>query len=198
MIRAGVTGGIGSGKSTLCKVWEQLGARVVYADDLAKTLMVENEDVKSAITHAFGEGAYFPDGSLNKAYLIEEAFEKGRVEELNRIVHPAVRKAFTSICDKAKRNGEQIVVQEAALLLNEGRPDHLDKIVLVTGPQEDRVNRVVRRDQTGPQEVLARIQKQPDFHQLSHLVDYVVENDGTLEEFKRKSTDLFYKMINTS
>lgn len=195
MIIAGVTGGIGSGKSTLCRVWEDLGARVVYADDLAKKLMVRDEEVKSKLIKTFGDKTYNEDGSLNKAHLIQEAFENSRVEELNQIVHPAVARAFKQICTDAEKDGEKMIVKEAALLLNEGRPPGLDIVVLVTSPIDMQVNRVRMRDGVKKEEVQARIQKQPDFERLKNRVDYTVINDGSLDEFKVKARELYKEII---
>lgn len=195
MIRVGVTGGIGSGKTTLCRVWEELGARVVYADDLAKTLMVQDESVKNKLKEKFGKETYHPDGSLNKPYLIREAFRKDRVEELNSIVHPAVAEEFQNISDKAEKNGERMVVEEAALLLNYGRPDGLEIIVLVLVPKQAQLDRVMQRDNTRENDVLARIEKQPDFNQLTHLADYIVVNDGTEEEFRDKARKLYKDIL---
>src|SRR6056297_978021 len=118
MVIAGVTGGIGSGKTTVCREWEQLGAYVFYADDEAKKLMVSSKDVVQQIRDTFGEKSYHEDGSLNKSHLIREAFDAGRVEELNRIVHPAVGKSFEKACKIAQKEGYKVAVKEAALLLN--------------------------------------------------------------------------------
>jgi dephospho-CoA kinase len=193
----GVTGGIGSGKSALCKVWEGLGAVVVYADDLAKNLMISNPSVKESISSVFGSRSYNDDGSLNKPHLIKEAFEKGRVEELNQIVHPAVGEAFREICSMAEKQGEKIVVKEAALLLNDGRPDDLDLIVLVMASEQDKIDRVTSRDGVNESDVLNRINKQPDFEKLKSYADYVLYNDGTLEEFKIKAEKLFADISKT-
>ncbi|TVR26533.1 MAG: dephospho-CoA kinase [Balneolaceae bacterium] len=190
MIVAGVTGGIGSGKTTLCKVWEELGARVVYADDLAKDLMVNNSDVRNKLIETFGEETFHTDGSLNKPHLIREAFENNRAEELNGIVHPAVARAFKKICSKAEADGEKIIVKEAALLLNKGRPEELDLVVLVTSPRSQQIDRVSKRDSVQEQEIRARINKQPDFESLKPLADYIVKNEGSLEEFKTRSKAL--------
>jgi dephospho-CoA kinase len=98
MIKVGLTGGIGSGKSAVAKIWEDLGAFPLYADDLAKKIMTEDPDVKSEIKKIFGDESYNKDGALNRPYLAKEAFEKGRVEDLNAVVHPVVyretKKAF--------------------------------------------------------------------------------------------------------
>jgi len=195
MIVAGVTGGIGSGKSTLCRVWESLGAKVVYADDLAKQLMVEDRQVKESLMELFGVETYFEDGSLNKAHLIKEAFQNGRVEELNSVVHPAVRQKFQEIIEKSKEEGVEVLVKEAALLLNKGRPEELDAVVVVTSQKSDQVIRVQERDRIEKKDVLDRMNKQPDFESLKSYADYVINNDGTIDEFKLKSKELYLKVL---
>jgi dephospho-CoA kinase len=195
MIVAGVTGGIGSGKSTLCEVWESLGAKVVYADDLAKKLMVEDQSVKKRLVKLFGEETYTQDGALNKEHLIEEAFLKGRVEELNRVVHPAVREKFQEIIENSKKTDVEVLVKEAALLLNNGRPEELDAVILVMSSKSDQIKRVQERDSVGEKNVLDRMNKQPDFESLKSYADYVINNDGTLDEFKLKSKELYLKVL---
>ncbi|MFO7798757.1 dephospho-CoA kinase [Rhodohalobacter sp.] len=195
MIVAGVTGGIGSGKSTLCRVWESLGAKVVYADDLAKQLMVEDRSVIQRLTKLFGEETYTENRSLNKEHLIEEAFLKDRVEELNRVVHPAVREKFQEIIENSKNEGVEVLVKEAALLLNNGRPEELDAVILVTSSKSDQIKRVQERDEVGEKNVLDRMNKQPDFESLKSYADYVINNDGTIDEFKLKSKELYLKVL---
>jgi len=195
MIVAGVIGGIGSGKSTLCKVWEEMGARVVYADDLAKKLMVEDRQVKESLMELFGEETYTEKGVLNKAHLIKEAFQKGRVEELNSIVHPAVRKKFQEVIESSKKEGVELLVKEAALLLNKGRPEELDAVILVLSPKSDQIRRVQKRDDVNEDDVLERMNKQPDFESLKSYADYVINNDGTIDEFKLKSKELYLKVL---
>lgn len=195
MITVGVTGGIGSGKTTVCKKWEKLGAKVVYADDLAKELMVQDNRLRNSLIKAFGEETYHEDGSLNRPHLIRHAFEEGRVEELNRLVHPAVARKFIEISQKAEKAGEEMVVEEAALLLNNGRPDHLDVVVIVRSDRENRLDRVVKRDSVSKEKVLDREAKQPDFDTLIHLADYTIENNGTLEELRERSIQLYHQIL---
>lgn len=195
MIVAGVTGGIGSGKTTVCKVWERLGAKVFYADDEAKRLMVKDNEVRQSIINTFGEESYNKNGSLNKSYLIHEAFHKNRVEELNRIVHPAVSKEFIEVCESARKAGKKMVVKEAAILLNKGRPKNLDIVVLVKSPEKNRVERVVKRDNINEEDVLKRVSKQPDFNELESIADIIINNTGTLTELEQKAKKVFEKLV---
>jgi len=187
----GVTGGIGSGKTTLCKVWEKQGAAVYYADDAAKKLMVTDHDLINRLKDAFGEETYHPDGSLNKSHLIKEAFENGRVDTLNKLVHPAVAKDFKNFVKNAESNNKKIVVKEAALLLIGGRPDGIDLIVLIVSNKSKRIGRVVERDGVTGSDVESRDEQQPDFDQLTHLADYLITNDGTLKELETQAEQLY-------
>ena len=195
MISVGITGGIGSGKSTVARTWESLGAEVVFADDLAKELMQADPVLRQNLTDTFGEQTFNPDGSLNKPHLIEEAFHKNRVEELNSIVHPAIHKEIQSQIARAEEAGIKLFAYEAAILLNNGRPDYLDVVVLVTSNRKKRLARVSERDSVDERDVAARMAKQPDFATLTHLADHVIENNGSLDELREKSAGLYYKLI---
>ena len=187
MIRVGVTGGIGSGKTTLCKEWEKLGAFVVYADDLAKKLMVEDEELVKNIKSTFGDKAYDEDGGLNRQYLAQEAFEKGRVNELNNLVHPVLWKKVEEIADQKEKEGLGVFVKEAAILLQNGRPDDLDFVVLVEAKEKARVDRVIERDNSDRKKVEGRVSAQQDFSTLRDLADFVVTNDEGVTELKVKA-----------
>jgi len=195
MITVGITGSIGSGKTTVCKEWEKLGAKVIYADDLAKELMVSHSELKKSLIQSFGPETYHPDGTLNRPHLIRHAFEMGRVEELNSLVHPAVAQKFKEISKDAEKKGVKMLVEEAALLLNNGRPSIFDAIVIVKSDRKKRLDRVASRDSVAIESVLARDKKQPDFDKLIHLADYSIDNNGTLEELKKKSVTLFSRII---
>ncbi len=195
MVKVGITGGIGSGKTTVCKVWEGMGAVVVYADDLAKKLMVEDDDLISRIISAFGESSYHEDGSLNRQFLANKAFEKGEVEKLNKIVHPAVARKVKELMGRAEAQGADMFVEEAALLLSKGRPDIFDYIVIVTANKSDRLKWVMNRDSSGQDEILARMKKQQSFEELMPLCDFVIENDSTVQSLKKKSEDLYRQML---
>jgi len=195
MTAVGLTGGIGSGKTTVAKVWKRLGATVVFADDLAKEMMQTDPNLKKSLIATFGKESYRADGTLNKSHLISEAFEKNRVDELNRIVHPAIQEKTKELIHEARENSTKLFIYEAAILLNEGRPDYVDKIVLVTADREKRIERVNSRDKSTKAEIIARMNKQPDFNSLHHLADYIIFNNGTEEELKERAMEIYQDLI---
>ncbi len=195
MVKIGITGGIGSGKTTICRVWESLGAKVIYADDLARELMTRDEALKREIRSAFGEESYDEKGELNRAHLAREAFDKGRAAELNERVHPEVREEVKRLSAQALREGYPMFVEEAALLLNEGRPEFLDVIVLVEAPEEQRTERVQARDNVDADQVRSRMRRQQDTKQLRVYADHIVVNDGSVEELTERAEKLYYELL---
>jgi dephospho-CoA kinase len=194
MIKVGVTGGIGSGKTTFCKIWEGLGAFVVYADDYAKTLMNTDKELITQIKSVFGPNSYNEDGSLNREYLADEAFSKGRVKELNEIVHPVLWNRISELVEKKEKEGVLLFVKEAAILLQNGRPNDLDFVVLLDADQSNRVERVQLRDGSTEQMILDRVSKQQDFDEVKHLADIIIENNEGEKELEEKAIVL-YKRI---
>lgn len=197
MIKVGITGGIGSGKTTVCQEWESLGAYVVNADDLAKKIMVEHPDIKQEIKDSFGNASYREDGSLNRQYLSREAFEKNRVAELNKIVHPRLPEATEQLMEQAAEESYEVFVYEAALLLQDGRPEFLDIIVLVLADQRKRLRWVEGRDETTEKEIRQRMKKQQNFERLTNLADIVIENNGSLDDLKEKAKEVFQILKNS-
>ncbi|MFY0683606.1 MAG: dephospho-CoA kinase [Balneola sp.] len=195
MIKVGVTGGIGSGKTTLCKEWEKLGAFVVYADDLAKQLMTDNKELVQRIKSTFGEQSYLENGELNRSFLAKEAFEKGRVQELNALVHPVLWGAVDQLVAQKEKEGVKVFVKEAAILLQNGRPDNLDAVVIVLASENMRTKRVVERDQSDENAVRHRISKQQDFESLISLSDFHIKNDSTLDDLKLKARSVFDQIL---
>jgi len=194
MINVGITGGIGSGKTTFCREWEKLGAFVLYADDFAKELMANDRGLRNEISERFGYKAYTEEGELNRSYLAREAFENGRVEELNEIVHPVLWKETAKIAAQKEQEGVDIFAKEAAILLNNGRPEDLDYVILILADENTRVERTAKRDKSDQKEVKNRIDKQPDFKKLTHLADFIVYNDSSLDELKTKAQTIFKQL----
>lgn len=176
-LKIGVTGGIGSGKTTICKIFASMGIPIYNSDLRAKSIMVENMDVVEQIIDNIGADSYFKDGSLNRAYIAGIVFrQKEKLEILNKIVHPAVR------LDGLKWDEEQVgtpyTIKEAALMIESGNYKGLDKIIVVTAPKDIRIARVVQRDKTNRDAVLARIDKQMPEAEKVKYADYIIVNDG--------------------
>lgn len=177
MKKIGLTGGIGSGKSTVARIFEVMGIPVYYADDRAKQLMVEDPDLKAGIIALFGAEAY-QGGELNRAYIGSLAFaDPSLLKKLEAIVHPAVL-ADGERWNQAQK-GVPYTIKEAALLFESGSYKALDKVVVVAAPLELRIDRVVRRDQTSREAVEARIARQMPEEEKVRLADFVIVNDGS-------------------
>lgn len=181
MTSVGITGGIGSGKSTVCKVLESLGYPVFYADQVAKQNMLENLDLINAIVGTFGEKAYI-DKQLNRNYLAQQVFSKPEMKEkLNALVHPTVFQSF----DKWKsEQSSDFVFNESALLFETGSYKRFDKIWLVVADQETKIKRVMQRDKCSREDVISRINNQlSDEEKMKFPCEIILngENDLVLE-----------------
>lgn len=176
MIKAGITGGIGSGKTTVCKVFETLGVPIYYADDRAKYLMHHNAELKAALIARFGEAIY-KDGQLDRPYLAQQVFNNPKaLQDLNSLVHPAV--ARDSEQWQQQQSSAPYTLKEAALLYEAGSYKQLDKIIVVTAPIEIRIQRVMDRDGVSRQQVINRIKNQMPEEEKVSLADFVIHNDG--------------------
>ena len=195
MTTLGVTGGIGSGKTTVCGFLEEKGARVFYADLEARRLMEEHEGVREDVIEAFGPQSYDGD-ALNREYLAEVVFSSPEnVERINAIVHPRVFESFNHAAERAAKEDVELLVHEAALIFESGGDEHLDAVAAVVAPDDDRIARVVERDDTTEAEVRARMSHQLPQDELRRRADYVIENDGSLDDLRRKSNELYWKAV---
>ncbi len=173
MIKVGVTGGIGSGKSVVCRVLQALGVPVFSADAEAKRLYGLPE-VRSAVIRAFGEGVYIGD-VLDRKALADRVFNDAEaLRRLQTIIHPAVRRRFQ---DWAAGQHAPYVVMEAAILAETGGDKAFDHLVVVSAPEDLRVRRVMRRDGSGEEAVRARMRNQTDEATRLALADTVIVND---------------------
>jgi len=174
MIKIGLTGGIGSGKTTVAKIFELLGIPVYYADDAAKRIMNEDEELKTAIQKQFGKDAYDNEG-LDRTFLSAKVFtDPVQLEILNSLVHPA------TIRDAAKWMSQQktsYTIKEAALIFESGAAEHLDYVIGVYAPTQLRIKRAMERNHLGYEEVTQRINKQVDENIKMKLCDFVIYND---------------------
>jgi dephospho-CoA kinase len=174
MLKIGLTGGIGSGKSTVAKIFETLGVPAYYADEEAKRLMNTDEELRSVIKKNFGAESY-RNGQLDRKYLASIVFnDKYKLDLLNSLVHPAtIRDAEQWM----KKQTTPYVIKEAALLFEAGSTDRLDHVIGVFAPVEMRIKRVIDRDKVNRNEVLERMKRQIDEETKMKLCDFIITND---------------------
>ena len=176
MTRIGITGGIGSGKSYVCQLFKQRGIPTYHCDDEAKRLMVESTTIQQALSQLIGKDAY-RDGQLNKPLIAQYLFaDAAHAAQINSIVHPVVKQDFI---EWAVRQKASIIIQECALLFETGFNDTVDCSILVYAPLDVRLRRVMQRDHTTSQQVLARMAQQMDEEEKRKLADFIILNDGT-------------------
>jgi dephospho-CoA kinase len=174
VLRVGLTGGIGSGKSTVAQIFEVLGIPVYYADIEAKRLMNEDIELRSAITKNFGKEAY-ENEILNREYISSIVFsDRRKLEVLNAIVHPATKKDSETWM---LQQTTPYAIHEAALIFEASVTDRLDYVIGVSSPQELRIKRAMGRDNLTREEVLKRMNKQLDEEIKMSKCDFVLIND---------------------
>jgi len=178
-IKVGVTGGIGSGKSTVCEMFMVLGIPVYNADNRAKALMTEDDGLIADLINAFGSDTYNEDGSLNRAYLSNRVFgKKAELNKINELVHPRVAKDFNLWADSQYE--VPYVLEEAALLFESGSYRAMDKIISVTAPLQQRILRVMLRDLgRSKNQVEEIIQNQMPDNEIVKQADFVIINDDS-------------------
>jgi dephospho-CoA kinase len=178
MLKIGITGNIGGGKTTVSKIFEILGIPVFYADDAAKKVMVEDPILIDALKEAFGTEAYFNDGALNRKHIASIVFSnETQLTKLNAIVHPAVFRAFDQWVGQVKN--APYVMKEAALLFESSSYKMCDYSIMVTAPLELRIDRVMLRDGLTRDEIGSRNARQFSEEKKVQLANYVIRNDDT-------------------
>lgn len=176
MLKVGITGGIGSGKTTVCKIFEVLGIPVFYADNAAKTVMSSDQVLISDIKQTFGDRAYSESGQLNRKYLADIVFKDAEeLEKLNALVHPAVFRAFETWLKDHK--DAQYVIKEAALLFESGSFKLCNYTILVKSPTELKIQRVMQRDGVEESKVRLRMNKQFSDDKKEAMADFFVNNN---------------------
>jgi dephospho-CoA kinase len=175
MFKLGLTGGIGSGKSTVARVFEVLGIPVFNADDEGKRILNEDPAARRAVTEFFGTAMY-PNGRLDRKALATVVFhDPAALRQLNGIVHPLVREHFRSWCSEQQA---PYVIMEAAILAESGGAKAMDQLVVVSAPEDVRVQRVMLRDKATESDVRARMRAQTDDAHRNALADHIIVNDG--------------------
>ncbi|MFT5778822.1 MAG: dephospho-CoA kinase [Crocinitomicaceae bacterium] len=176
MLKIGITGGIGSGKSLIGKILESLEYPVFYSDVQAKDITNNNEEVRTELIKHFGDEV-FMDGTLNRQFLAEKIFSNSDERIfVNNLIHPKVREAYQYFAQSSK---SPFVFNEAAILFETGSYKQFDKTILVTAPDSVRIERVMDRDHCSAEDVKQRMSNQWDDVKKIPLADFVIVNDGT-------------------
>jgi len=174
MFRVGLTGGIGSGKSTVAHVFEILGTPVYYADKEAKRLMNEDPEIRRQLVEHFGQQAY-ADNMLNRRFIAEIVFrDKDKLQLLNSLVHPIT---IARAEEWMRQHNTPYVIKEAALIFESGSQDNLDYVIGVSAPLSVRIQRTMERDAVTREEVLSRMKNQIQESIKMRLCDFVIRND---------------------
>ena len=182
MVKVGLTGGIGSGKTTVSNFLLDYGIPVYNSDSKGKTLMNTNLELKNNIVSIFGERVY-DNGILNTNLLSSIVFnDSTKIEQLNNLVHPKVAQDFNQWL--GKNNNKPILVKEAAILIESGAYLNMDKIILVVSEKSTRINRVSKRDNSDLESIEKRINLQLTDNEKIKYADYIIENNSSLEHLK--------------
>ena len=215
MLRVGLTGGLGSGKSTAARMFAAHGACVLSSDQIGRDLMQPGQPVHAAIVARFGETVVAPDGSLDRAALARIAFADGRVEELNAVVHPAVIARQAELTEEiAARDPAAVVIVESALIFETrhggdgGWHRRFDKIIFVRASEQRKIARFIARSSIGRQrtpeqwglleaEARRRLARQMDEERKASSCDYILVNNGSLDELQAQ-VDALWPILTSS
>lgn len=199
MLKVGLTGGVACGKSTVGEMFEARGAKLIKADEIAHQLMQPGQPAYREVVQHFGRGIVQEDGTIDRQKLARAAFGGGRVEELNRLVHPAViAHQERWMEEEAARHRDAVVIVEAALILEAGVQKRFNKIIMVTCRPEQKAARFAQRqgvtDEAARQEVERRQAAQRSDEEKIGAADYVIDNSGSRAETERQVEQVFCEL----
>ena len=196
MIFIGVTGGIGSGKSTVCSLFEKKGVPVFFADIVAKEIIDSNSTVFQEIVDLFGNQVVDSSNKFNRKILAEIVFKDDKqLDKLNAIVHPKVFEAFEQWKKQLSNNGNYALV-ESALLFESGMFELVDYALAVLADEKERIRRVAIRDSVRDEQVTARMKQQISTEELLELSDFQIQNNGTVHDLTSK-INFFHALFST-
>ena len=197
MLRIGLTGGIGTGKSAASKILEKLGAYIFDADKEAKKILLSNETIKSELISEFGSDIMTGDGNVDNNKLARVAFQdQDHQLRLNTIVHPYVFKEIDKNFDRELDNGKHdIFVVDAALVYESGADTHMDYVIVITALIKTRMERALARETLSREEILKRMDLQWSEEEKVALADFVIHNDGPEKELIKNITDIYKELV---
>ncbi len=189
----GLTGGMGSGKTTVAKMFEALGIPVYIADTEAKKLTVTSRSIRKALIELLGEAAY-SNNELNRSFIAQQVFNDNELlQKLNKIIHPKVRSHFKKWL---KLQLAPYCVKEAAILFENGGYKECDYMILVTAPEEIRVERIMQRDRSSKEEIILRMQHQWSDEKKAPLADFIIDNSGK-DDTARQVLEIHNSILNS-
>jgi dephospho-CoA kinase len=196
VLKIGLTGGIGSGKSTVRDRLQAKGAVVFDADDVAKRLMEEDESVRKDLMDVLGPQTWNEEGRLNRSWTASRIFEDGALRQaVNEIVHPAVYDAFDLAAAAAEAEGAPAIVREAALLPPTSIRQRLDVVLTVSAPKTMRLQRVLNRGGLSVSEIEARMNAQPASELYEAQADEIICNNGSLEDLQSEVDRIWNRLL---
>ena len=197
MLRVGLTGGIGSGKSTASNFFELFGSFVINADEEAKKILSSNETVQHELISEFGTDIIDVSGEINKAKLAKVAFQdEDQQQRLNSVIHPYIYNSIDDHFNDVLKDGKfDIFIVDGALIFESGYDVHMDYIVVVTALLKNRMERALARQTLSREEILKRIELQWPEEEKVNLADFVIHNDGSEEDLKNNVKILIEKLI---
>ena len=197
MLRIGLTGGIGTGKSTASNILEKLGAYIFDADKEAKKVLLTNETIKSELISEFGTDIMTGDGNVDNNKLARVAFQdQDHQLTLNTIVHPYVFKEIDKNFDRELDGGKHdIFVVDAALIYESGADTHMDYVIVITALIKTRMERALARETLSREEILKRMDLQWSEEEKIALADFVIHNDGPEKELIKNITDIYKELV---
>ena len=193
MLKVGVTGGIGSGKSTVSSFFSALGVPVYDSDQRAKSLMQHDDSIKSKIKIEFGDNTYHKN-VLNRSYLAEIVFKnESKLKQLNAIVHPAVRTDFINWL--SQNSNAKFIIKEAAIIIESEAYKDLDKLIVVNASRDQKIKRIKQRDNLSLEDIENRIQNQLSDEIRNQYADFIIDNNSGKKELKQQVLSIYNKLI---
>ena len=193
----GVTGGIGSGQSTVCDIFKKLGCKIVNVDEKAKQVIKKNKTVQNEIKNEFGSKVFFRDGTLNRKLLASIAFEdENKTQLLNKIVHPRMVADVVEEMESARFSGRYpLIIVDAALIYEISIEKLFEHVIVVFSNQNQRVKRAMQRDNVKKEEVIARMDRQIPLAEKQKWADYVIDNRGEIADLEKQVQKVFDELV---